>query len=102
MLENLETMICPPVPEIAKPMRSASLEQHRHSTIGAYLHVETFGAATNENSGTVTAGVNFKRDTTVITDSSGNCESSRLIPILSAISIVGIQALKDALNDWYI
>jgi sphingomyelin phosphodiesterase len=50
------------------------------------------------NCGTVTAGTNFKRDTSSNTSSNtGECDGSAVIPILSAYAGTGLSDFKDAL-----
>ncbi|KAF2231533.1 sphingomyelin phosphodiesterase [Viridothelium virens] len=50
------------------------------------------------NCGTVTPGINFKRDTTSIsTATEDTCDHSKIIPILSSISGDGLDAFKSAL-----
>jgi sphingomyelin phosphodiesterase len=64
-------------------------------------------AQSQYNCGTVTPGVNFKRDTSVVTTTvqTGECDGSAIIPIMNVIGSSGIDSIEAALvavlgEDW--
>jgi sphingomyelin phosphodiesterase len=63
-----------------------------------FPHLLVFYLGTNTNSGTVSAGINFKRDTiTTTTTDHSECEGSAIIPIMTSFTSTGIAAFQSAL-----
>ena len=49
-------------------------------------------------SGTVTPGINFKRDITSMPEANGDtCDHSKVVPVLSSVSTNGLDQLRSAL-----